>query len=99
MSLGAGGYFMLQRNKADEDLKAVCRDDLCPQSKKSLEDDGKRYALLTNVAFGVGIVGLGVATVWLLSSGGGEKKPETSALRIDVHGAPGTAGVNVAGQF
>lgn len=98
VSLGAGGYFLVQRNKAEDDLKTNCRDDVCPSAKQSVGDDGKRYALLTNVAFGVGVVGLGVATVWLLSSGGGEKK-ESSALRVDVHGAPGTAGVNVAGKF
>lgn len=99
VSLGAGGYFLVQRNKAEDDLKTNCRDDVCPAAKQSVGDDGKRYALLTNVAFGVGVVGLGVATVWLLSSGGSEKKPEASALRFDVHGAPGTAGVNVAGKF
>jgi len=99
VSLAASGYFFTQRNKADDDLTEICKGDICPKSKQSLEDDGKKYAMLTNVTLGVGIVGVGVATVMLLSGGGKKEKSPASALRINVVPTPQMAGVNVAGRF
>jgi len=100
VSLAASGYFFLQRNKAEDDLSAVCRGDICPRSKQTLEDDGKKYAMLTNITLGVGVVGVGVATVLLLSGGGSsQEKPQSSALRVNVIPTPQMAGVNVAGRF
>jgi tetratricopeptide (TPR) repeat protein len=98
VSLGASGYFLLQRNKAEDDLNSSCHGDVCPSNKKSVGDDGKRYATYTNVALGIGVVGIGVATVMLLSSGG-EEKPEKSALRVDVVSTPRLTGVNLFGKF
>jgi hypothetical protein len=101
VSLAASGYFFLQRNKAEDDLNNVCRGDVCPRSKQSLEDDGKKYAMLTNITLGVGVVGVGVATVLLLSGGGSssQEKPQASSLTVNVIPTPQMAGVNVAGRF
>ncbi len=102
VSLGASGYFFLQRNKAKSDLDGVCRSDgSCPQSKKDLQDTGQRYAMLTNVTLGIGVVGVGVAAVLLLSGGssGDEKTAKAPPVLVNVVTAPRAAGVNVAGRF
>jgi tetratricopeptide (TPR) repeat protein len=106
VGLGAAGYFALQRQSAEDDLTAACRaDDVCPRSKQSLQDDGERYALYTNIGLGVGIVGLGVAAV-LLITGSGSSAPAKETVtqrgfqnvKVGVATGPVT-GVNVVGQF
>ncbi len=103
VSLAAGGYFFLQRNDAESKLDQVCRPDgVCPRSSQQLQDDGKQYAMLTNVFVGVGVVGIGVATVMLLSQGGSSAPAETAAKRrvkVDVSTQRSFTGVNVVGQF
>ncbi len=102
VGLAAGGYFFLQRNKAEDDLKGVCRNDVCPASKQSLQDDGKRYALLTNISLGVGIVGIGTAIVLFATSGKkAEKKPGTAArsLHLIPTASSRNTGVNLVGSF
>jgi len=100
VGLGAAGYFYLKRNQAEDDLNKVCRPDgTCPASKQSLSDDGKRYALLTNVGVAVGVVGIGVATVMLLSGGGKSEPPKTGRLKLQVAPTPDWKGVNVVGAF
>lgn len=103
VGLAAGGYFALQRNAALSDLDSVCRSDsTCPQSKQSLQDDGERYAMLTNVALGVGVVGVGVAAVMLLSGGGGaeqESVAKSRSVKVDIVPRQGFTGVNVSGHF
>jgi hypothetical protein len=107
VSLGAAGYFALQRNSADDDLNKVCNPQgVCPQSSQSLQDDGERYALMTNIAAGVGVVAIGVAVV-LLVTGSGKSSPTAEEVakkrgfqnvRVGVSTGP-TTGVNVVGQF
>ncbi len=100
VSLGASGYFYLQRNKAENDLNGICHGDICPTSAQSKQDDGKKYATLTGVTLGVGIVGIGVATVMLLSGGGKtEEKPQSAGLKLNVAPMARMPGVNVVGQF
>jgi hypothetical protein len=107
IGLGAAGYFALQRKSADEDLAAVCRpDNTCPKSKQSLQDDGERYALYTNIGLGVGIVGIGLATVLFITGSGGSSAPAKETVdkrgfqnvQVGVSTGPVT-GVNVVGQF
>lgn len=102
VSLAAGGYFFLQKNDAQKKLDSVCRGDVCPRSSQSLQDDGEQYAMLSNVFVGVGIVGLGVGTIMLLSQGGGSETTETVAkrrVRVDVSTQRAFTGVNVVGHF
>jgi hypothetical protein len=109
VALGAAGYFALQRNSANEDLKDVCNPDgVCPQSKKSLQDDGERYAMMTNVAAGVGVVAIGVAVVLLVtgskSSAPTEEEEDVAKkrgfqnIRVGISSGS-TTGVNLVGQF
>lgn len=101
--LGAAGYFAVQRSDAENELDGTCRGSLCPASVQDAHDRSTSYSLLTNVSLGVGVVGLGVATVWLLSSGGSAptSPPPADAARAlrltPLVGARGELGV--AGTF
>ncbi len=106
VSLGAAGFFAYKRSEAESDLEDVCRGEFCPRSKESLQEDGERYALFTNIAAGVGIAAVGTAVV-LLIAGGGSSSPKQesvakrgliSDVRVDV-GTGSFRGVNVVGRF
>lgn len=101
LGLAGAGYFYTKKKDSQSQLEDFCRPDgTCPQSKQSLADDGKRYALLTNVGLGVGVVGIGVAAVLLLSGGGSAEKPKTAArVQLNVLPGPDLKGVNFVGAF
>lgn len=102
-SLAASGFFFLQKNAAESDLEDACRNDVCPRSKQSLQDDGERAALLTNVTLGIGVVGIGVATVMLISRGGkADSSAETARTRkldVNVGASRAFSGVTLGGHF
>ncbi len=101
-SLAASGFFFLQKNSAESDLNDVCRNDVCPRSKQSLQDDGERAALLTNVTLGIGVVGIGVATVMLVSQGGAKKDSSAESarkLKVNVGASRAFSGVTLGGRF
>lgn len=80
-SLAASGVFYLMKNNAEDELDKGCLGRVCPDTLSSTQDKGKTYATLTGVTLGVGVVGVGVATVMLLSSGSSsppERAPEVS---------------------
>lgn len=108
VALGAAGFFALQRKSADDDLKEVCNPQgVCPESKRSVQDDGERYAMLTNVAAGVGVVAIGVAVVLLVTGSKSSAPAETEEvskkrgfqnIRVGVS-TGSTTGVNLVGHF
>ncbi|MBI5533630.1 MAG: hypothetical protein HY898_13000 [Deltaproteobacteria bacterium] len=89
-SLVASGVFYLMRNKAISDLDAQCIDTRCPASMQDTGDKGKMYTTLGNVTLGLGVVGIGVGTVLLLTGNKSSnadapaKKESTSKTRMTV---------------
>ncbi len=100
-SLAASGVFFVLRNGAESDLDDTCRGGVCPKSLEGTQSDGETYAMLTGVTLGVGVVGLGVATVLLLTGGESDDaaKEGRAGIRLGVAAAPGLGGVSVAGGF
>jgi tetratricopeptide (TPR) repeat protein len=98
VGFAAAGYFAGQRSAAEDDLNKVCRNGVCPKSAQSKQDDGERYAMFTNVALGVGVAGVGIAAILLLSGGSSAEKPAASKLSLSIATGP-TKGVGVAGSF
>ena len=99
-SLIASGVFFTLRNGAESDLDDVCRGSVCPKSSEDKQSSGETYATLTGITLGVGVVGVGVAVVMLLS---GDSKDVTtegrSGVSVDVASSSRFTGVNVAGRF
>lgn len=70
LALGVGGYFgfraMAKSNESDDH----CRGSLCDQTGLDLNDDARGAATISNIAVGLGLVGVGVGTYLLLTDEG-----------------------------
>lgn len=96
----AGGVvFWMKRNSEIEDLDTICpQRDACPPSKAGEVDDGQSRGTLYS-AFGLGLLGVGVAGMatggYLLLSG----DSESSHTALVPGAGPGGAGATVVGRF
>ncbi|MEZ4221959.1 MAG: hypothetical protein R3B13_13585 [Polyangiaceae bacterium] len=99
-ALAASGVFYVLRNDAINELDDACgpNRDNCPASSEGTYDDAKRYNTFSQVALGVGIVGLATATtLWLTA--GSPSKPAKAQLGL-TPSAPGSdVGLAVSGRF
>lgn len=68
-SLLASGVFYGLRSSAISDHDSQCVNNVCPGSLRATGDSGKSYTTVGNVTLGLGILGLGVGTVLLLTGG------------------------------
>lgn len=78
------GFIMLSQKS---DLTAACPSKSCPPSAYGDLDLYERTRTVSNVGYGVGIVGLGVGTVLLLT------RPSAETARVQPFVGPGSAGV------
>ncbi len=101
-SLAASGVFYVLRNNAKKKLDDGCLGNVCPDTLQSTQDAGQRYSTLTGVALGVGVAGIGVAAVWLLTGSSSKKDGGDTAGRgvsVRVAAAPHSTGVSIGGHF
>ncbi len=107
-SLAAAGVFYMLKSGVESDLEATCRGSLCPKSVEDKQSSGESYALLSNVTFGVGLVGVGVAAVMLLSGSSDSATPAEQAraarrdkrsVWVDVASSSTFSGLKLQGQF
>lgn len=78
-SLAASGVFYVLRNSANDDLEAGCINDVCPDTLEDTQSRGENYSMLTGVTLGIGVVGVVVSAIWLLS--GSDSPPATAKAR------------------
>ena len=97
-SLIGSGVFYHLRSSAQSDLDSGCRGDVCPKSLEDTQSKGELYTTLSMVTLGVGVVGIGVATV-LLVTAPKKEQPTQTGLHWDVVGGPGSAAFSVDGRF
>ena len=91
VALGSAGVFYALRQSAIDELDEQCTPS-CPNDAKDTYDRGKTYNLLANIGLGVGVAGVGLGAILLLT---GDDTP--TGLRP---GAPGSvAGISYAGAF
>jgi hypothetical protein len=78
--LAAGTAFGLWSNSVYRDARKACGDKTtsCPPSAMELRGDAERWANVSNVGFGLGVVGLGVGTYLLLSASGSVSEPSVA---------------------
>ena len=78
------------------------RGGVCPQSSADTQSKGQTYATLTGITLGVGVVGVGVGVVMLLTGGSKDVTSEARSrthVRVDVCGGPGSGTVRLLGRF
>ncbi|MBI5536945.1 MAG: hypothetical protein HY898_29765 [Deltaproteobacteria bacterium] len=87
-ALGVGTYFGLRAMSKRSSSDDHCHGALCDPQGVELNNQAKSAAVVSNVAFGVGLVGIGVAT-WLLLTGDSDRRAAGSAQRIHVTAVTG----------
>jgi hypothetical protein len=99
-SLAASGVFFLMRQSAIGELDDACgpNRDQCPSDKQSTYDKAKTYNTVSQVALGVGVVGVGVAVTLLLTQKPAKKTADRSLTWVPA--APrADAGMSLQGVF
>jgi tetratricopeptide (TPR) repeat protein len=81
VALAAGGYFGIRARSKWNDSGPHCPQDLCDDTGKSLSDDARTSARLSDVAFGVGLVGVAVAAYLYFTSSSSSAGPSSLVLR------------------
>ncbi len=99
-SLAASGVFFLMKNDKVSQLDDACgpNRDQCPADSQSTYDDAKRFNTFSQVALGVGVVGVGVAATLLLTRKS-SKAPEKSGLSVTPSAPQSQAGMSLVGRF
>ncbi len=96
VALAGAGYFWLGAEGDKSDLE----DSGCsPNCDSGDVDSIKSKRLYGDIALGVGVVSLGVATYLWLSPSKADKKPPRDEARVDVQLLPGGAFGGVSGRF
>jgi hypothetical protein len=105
VGIGVGSYFGLQAFSKRSDSNKLCPTDAtCQGDGAKYNDQAYTAAWISDVGFGVGIVGLGVGTYLLLSGGSSEEKPPQASgsrtrVTADVAALPGGGFMNVSGVW
>jgi tetratricopeptide (TPR) repeat protein len=100
-ALATGGVFGLLALRSNSDAQDLCPTRKgCSSAALDAADRRDQQAMIANLGVGVGVVGLGVAT-WLLLSSGHRSRPraEAPALTVAASGGPGEVVVWTRGGF
>jgi tetratricopeptide (TPR) repeat protein len=100
-ALLTGGVFGFLALRSNNDAQELCPTRQgCPADAVDAADRRDQQAMIANVGVGVGVVGLGVAT-WLLLSSGHRSKPRAEAptFTLAASGGPGEMVVWTRGGF
>jgi hypothetical protein len=102
VGLITGTVFMLQNRSKRGDADALCPGGSCPASHRSevegLDNDANKASTLSWIGYGVGVAGLAVGGVLLLTSGPKAAKP-ADAARARITPWVTTSSAGVAGSF
>lgn len=98
--LGAGSYFGLRAISKAKDANDACPERTCAnEDARTKASDAGSAATLSNIGFGVGLLGVGVGTYLLLTSGGSGQSPRTGRIVTGPTISQTEAGWNLAGRF
>ncbi len=105
--LGVGGAGLIVSaitgviaNSKTKDLEDVCPDKQCGPKAYDDYDSANNMATVSTISFGVGVVGVGVGVVLLLTSGGGSSEQPAAPAAARIHRTPRVTpfiGLNTAG--
>jgi hypothetical protein len=100
-SIGVATYFGLRAFSRWGDRNDACPGGVCSSAAKSAGDDANQAATISTVAFGAGLVAVGVGTYLILSGGGDKERPSPTvgSLRIEPGALRRGAGLWVTGQW
>jgi hypothetical protein len=91
VSLVAGAQALGEKNTVDDE----CDQNRCTQAGLDAADSGKTWVTVSNVAFAVGAVGVGVGAFLVLSAG----SSRGSETAVGAHAVPGGGALRLQGHF
>lgn len=95
VALGVGAYFGIRALDLNAQAKDKCpTDETCRDDGAELSDDALTHARISTVAFGLGVIGVGVGAYLVLSAPRGEP-----AAAISTTLSPGGGAVGLSGRF
>ena len=97
VGIGVGSYFGLHAMSLQRESDRGCTPG-CTDDAASKNSDAIKSANLATVGFGVGIVGVGLGTILLLTSGG-SSSPRSSAINASASVSPAGSQVTIAGRW
>jgi hypothetical protein len=80
-SIGVGAFFGVRALGLKSDSDKHCDGDACDAKGLSSYKDAQSSALIADVLYGVGVVGLGVGTYLVLTNGGFSGAPKEQSVR------------------
>ena len=98
-SLVASAVFFKMKSDAEDELSSGCLGRTCPDTLEDTQSRGETYATLTGVTLGIGIVGVGVATVLLLTGRSPGPEQTGRGVTFDASLGSGSASIDLSGRF
>lgn len=95
VGVGVGSYFGLHAASQAADADKHCQGSVCTQQGLDGYDNARGSAMISNVAFGVGLAGIAVGTYFVLSSRSNSSHGDEASLQLRI--APGQA--SLGGSF
>lgn len=92
IGLGVGAAFGLMAMKQWQDSEAGCPHEVCSATGSQASHDAARSATIADIGFGVGVVGLAVGAVLLLTAG----DSSTSSTQLRAYGSPRGMGATLS---
>jgi hypothetical protein len=100
-ALTVGGVFGVMALSSNSEAKRLCNGGTraCPDSSLERESDRDREAMLSTIFVSVGVLGVGVAGVMLLTSSASETSDSREWLSVDLGLSAGSGYVSAAARF
>jgi hypothetical protein len=105
VAVGVGSYFGLHAMSKKSETEEHCNGTLCDPTGLELNEQANRAATVSNVAFGVGLVALGVGSYFFVVSQPSraaappEGEHEAARVRVAPSIAPGSGAILVSGRW
>jgi len=103
VGVGVGTYFGLSAKSRNDDAEKHCDGSLCDKEGLALNEQANRAATVSNIGFGVGVLGLGLGTYFFLASApDAERKgppANSSGVRLLPSIGPRSSGILMTGRW
>jgi hypothetical protein len=97
IGLGVGSYFGLRAISSQKEADKHCSGAVCSDSDSvGKNTEAIRFANLSTVGFGVGVIGVGIGTVLLLTSGGSSSHAAGAPAQSAAATAPPVIGASIS---
>lgn len=103
VGVGVGTYFGLRAKSKLDSAEDHCDGSVCNKQGLDLNEQADRAATLSNIGFGVGVIGLGVGTYFFLASqpdgAAGETPAKSAGVRLVPSIGPRSSGILMTGRW